>query len=294
MLHLPTDRPLPRAEDLPDSDETPVDNELQTDIPHLLKDVLRRIWAEREDWFMGIDMGLYYHPDRPAIVPDALLAVGVPRLKHINGRLSYVLWEEGKFPDLVLEVVSQKYNGEYEDKLEAYQEFGILYYVIYNPLVERRRHQGRSPLTVYRWVEGTYQVIPGNPVWLPELGLGIGYAEGTVGRWQRPWLYWYNEAGERYLPDEELRLQLARQTQREIWQRRTAELQAEQAEAQATQEAEQRRRAEAQAAQEAKQRRRAEAQAAQEAEQRRAAEAALAQLRDRLRSMGIDPEQLQP
>ncbi len=285
MLNLPTDRPLPRAEDLPDSDETPVDNELQTDIPHLLKDVLRRIWAEREDWFMGIDMGLYYHPDRPAIVPDAFLAVGVPRLKHVNGRLSYVLWEEGKFPDLVLEVVSQKYNGEYEDKLETYQGFGILYYVIYNPLVERRRHQGRSPLTVYRWTAEGYQCLPGNPVWLPELGLGIGYAEGTVGGWQRTWLYWYNEAGERYLPDEELRLQLARQAQREIWQRRAAELQAEQ-------EAEQRRLAEAQAAQEAEQRRLAEAQAAQEAEQRRAAEAALAQLRDRLKALGLDPDRL--
>ncbi|MGQ9865038.1 MAG: Uma2 family endonuclease, partial [Pseudanabaenaceae cyanobacterium] len=153
----------------------------------------------------------------------------------------------------------QKYNGEYDRKLQEYQEFGILYYVIDNPLVERRRHQGRSPLTVYRWTDEGYQSRSGNPVWLPELGLGIGYAEGTVGGWQRPWLYWYNEAGERYLPEEELRQQLARQTQPEIWQRRTAEWQA-----------------------------------AQEAEQRRAAEAALAQLRDRLKALGIDPETLQP
>ncbi|MFQ3679681.1 MAG: Uma2 family endonuclease [Pseudanabaenaceae cyanobacterium] len=287
MLNLPQDRPLPRAEDLPDSDETPVDNELQTEVPGLLREVLRRIWVERDDWFFAVNMGLYYHPDRPAIVPDAMLTVGVPRLKGVNGRLSYVIWEEGKFPDLVLEVVSQKYNGEYERKLQEYQDFGILYYVIYNPLVERRRHQGRSPLTVYRWTEAGYQSVPGNPVWLPELGLGIGYAEGTVGRWQRPWLYWYNEAGERYLPEEELRLQLARQNQREIWQRRTAELQAEQ-------EAAQRRLAEALAAQAEEQRRLAEAQAAQAEEQRRLAATTLAKLRDRLQALGIDPDQLQP
>jgi hypothetical protein len=45
----------PSAEELPDSDETPVDNELQDLIPHLLKTVLAWIWAERDDWFFGIE-----------------------------------------------------------------------------------------------------------------------------------------------------------------------------------------------------------------------------------------------
>jgi Uma2 family endonuclease len=48
---------LPSAEDLPDSDDTPVDNELQDLIPHLLKVILAFIWSERFDWFFGIDMG---------------------------------------------------------------------------------------------------------------------------------------------------------------------------------------------------------------------------------------------
>ena len=42
-------RNLPTAEDLPDSDETPVDNELQNDIPNMLLNLLRDIWAERSD-----------------------------------------------------------------------------------------------------------------------------------------------------------------------------------------------------------------------------------------------------
>jgi hypothetical protein len=29
------------------------------------------------DWFFGIDMGIYYHPGKPAIVPDGFLSVGV-------------------------------------------------------------------------------------------------------------------------------------------------------------------------------------------------------------------------
>ena len=71
---------LPSAEDLPDSDDTPVDNELQDLIPGLLKAILALIWSERMDWFFGVDMGIYYHPDEPAIVPDGFLSIGVPRI----------------------------------------------------------------------------------------------------------------------------------------------------------------------------------------------------------------------
>lgn len=58
---------LPSAEDLPDSDDTPVDNELQDLIPHLLQSVLPLIWSERQDWYFGVDMGIYYDPYQPAI-----------------------------------------------------------------------------------------------------------------------------------------------------------------------------------------------------------------------------------
>lgn len=40
---------LPKAEDLPDSDDTPVDNELQDLIPGLLKAILALVWASRMD-----------------------------------------------------------------------------------------------------------------------------------------------------------------------------------------------------------------------------------------------------
>ena len=71
---------LPSAEDLPDSDDTPVDNELQGLVPGLLKSILAWVWKERWDWFFGVDMGIYYDPDLPAIVPDGFLSLGIPRL----------------------------------------------------------------------------------------------------------------------------------------------------------------------------------------------------------------------
>ena len=71
---------LPSAEGLPDSDDTPVDDQLQHLIPGLLEMILAHIWSERMDWFFGVDMGIYYDPYQPAIAPDGFLSVGVPRI----------------------------------------------------------------------------------------------------------------------------------------------------------------------------------------------------------------------
>jgi Uma2 family endonuclease len=189
---------LPCAEDLPDSDDAPVDNELQDLIPHLLKAILALIWSERMDWFFGVDMGIYYNPEEPAIVPDGFLSMGVSRIIDSDLRLSYVLWEEQKPPILVLEVVSQTRRGEYTTKKDFYTEMGILYYVIYNPLRKRKPR-----LEVYRLNRGKYELLEGKPVWLSEIGLGIGVETGIYQGIEREWLYWYDEKGKRYLTPEE-------------------------------------------------------------------------------------------
>jgi Uma2 family endonuclease len=202
-----THRPLPTAEELPSSDETPVDNQLQNDIPNLLLSLLASIWANRDDWYFGVDMAVYYNPDEPAIVPDGFLALGVKHDTGERGRLSYVLWEENNImPILALEVISEKYNQEYENKFADYQSLGILYYAIYNPFSGRRgRHKNRRRLEVYRLIAGKYQLLePENrPVWLPEIGLALGYEPGEHIAWSREWLYWYDANGDRYPTAEE-------------------------------------------------------------------------------------------
>jgi Uma2 family endonuclease len=189
---------LPSAEDLPDSDDTPVDNELQDLIPGLLKAILAWVWASRMDWFFGVDMGVYYDPDQPAIVPDGFLSLGVERIFDEDLRLSYLLWEENVVPILVLEVVSHKRRGEYSSKKKLYAELEVLYYVVYNP-----RRRKKLPLEVYRLVNGEYVLLRGNPVWLPEVGLGMGSERGTYQGITREWLYWYDEQGVRFLTPEE-------------------------------------------------------------------------------------------
>ncbi|MBD1920092.1 Uma2 family endonuclease [Microcoleus sp. FACHB-831] len=189
---------LPSAEDLPDSDDKPVDNQLQDLIPHLLLEILAMVWAERIDWFFGVDMGIYYDPEKPAIAPDGFLSLGVERVFHEDLRLSYLLWEENRVPILALEVVSQKPGGEYSTKKKLYAEMGVLYYAVYNP---RRRR--KAPLEVYRLVNDEYVLQSGNPLWLPEIGLAIGRERGTYQGITREWLYWYDEQGQRFLTPEE-------------------------------------------------------------------------------------------
>lgn len=189
---------LPTADELPNSDDTPVDNELQDLMPGLLKLLLATIWAERQDWFWGTDMALYFDPDDEPIVPDGFLVLGVPRIKDENLRRSYVLWEENVVPVLTLEVISRKRRSEYRQKKLDYAALGVRYYAIYNAL-----RQVKASFEVYRLEQGEYVPLPGNPVWLPEVGLGLGCERGVYQGVEREWLYWYDQAGRRYPTPEE-------------------------------------------------------------------------------------------
>jgi Uma2 family endonuclease len=195
----------PSTEELPDSDDTPVDNQLQHLIPTLLEAILALIWVDHQDWYFGADMAIYYDEFQPPVVPDGFLSLGVHRFIDSQLRLSYVLWEEQQVPIFVLEVVSQTYRGEYSKKKQTYAELGVLYYAVYNP--HRRR---KPPLELYRLEQGKYELLSGNPVWMPEVNLGLGREVGTYQGITREWLYWYDEAGQKLLTPEE-RIQTAEQ-----------------------------------------------------------------------------------
>jgi hypothetical protein len=63
-------------------------------------------------------------------------------------------------------------------------------------------------------VDGAYQRQTGEPVWMPEIGLGIGREIGTYDRCQREWLYWYNSEGARFRTPDEVAQQEQQRTQR--------------------------------------------------------------------------------
>jgi Uma2 family endonuclease len=278
---------LPSAEELPCSDDTPVDSELQELIPGLLKSILLILWGQRMDWLFGIDMAVYFDPDLPPIVPDGFLSLGVERFYDEELRPSYVLWDELIVPSIVLEVVSTNYRQEYTTKLAQYANLGVLYYVVYNS--KRRR---KPKLEIYKLVNGTYELQSGNPLWMPEIGLGIGYERGDYGGVTRDWLYWYDENNQRYpTPPEWVKLEQQR-TLLEITKTKQAQVETQQAQAEF-----QRAQVETQQAQAEFQRAQVETQQAQAEFQRAQVETQQAQeraerLATKLRDLGIDPDEV--
>lgn len=224
-------RNLPTSDELPCSDDTPVDNEDQNLLPNYLLFLLQLIWADRQDWYFGVDMGVYHTTGvnpRVPVVPDGFLSLGVPRRRGNKSRKSYVMWEEADtVPTMVLEMVSWSPGGEYDDKFAIYQKLGALYYIIYNPdYWQRDRHQ---PFEVYKLVGGQYRLQIGEPYWMPEAGIGIGRSQGLLGGIEREVLSWFDAQGRRYPSAEE-------QAQTALSQAQQAQVEAQQAQVEAQQE----------------------------------------------------------
>lgn len=83
---LPSDlkQALPTGDELLDSDDIPVDNEDQNFVPNVLLFLLEYVWKYRDDWFWGVDMGIYHTTGlnpRVPVVPDGFLSLGVERRK---------------------------------------------------------------------------------------------------------------------------------------------------------------------------------------------------------------------
>jgi Uma2 family endonuclease len=188
---------LPTADDLPDSDDTPVDSELQELMPGLLKAILIDIWGDRKNWLFSIDMAFYYDPARPhvAIAPDGMLSLGIADAATENLRSSFVLWQEKVIPLFAVEIVSKSAGGEKTKKFDIYQTVGILYYLVYSPLLKRK-----AKFQLYKLIEGKYvlQSSGQQPYWMSEIGLAIGAEKRVYGGTEREWLYWYDENDVRY------------------------------------------------------------------------------------------------
>lgn len=261
---LPTHSPS--SEERQNLYKPPPDNELKELIPGLLKAILLILWAERMDWFLGLNMGIYQDSDQESIIPDAFLSLDIERFYHEELRPNYLLWNENIIPSFVLELLSATYHQKYTGKWERYQDLGILYYVVYS---SRRRYDPR--FEVYKLVNGCYELQPGNPVWMPEIGLGIGCERGNYSGVTREWLYWYDANGTRYLTPEEQIKQSAQRLQQESQRAQQLDRLVEQESQRAEQESQ-----------------RAE-QLDQRAEQlSRRAE----QLAQRLRELGVDPDNI--
>jgi Uma2 family endonuclease len=97
----------PTQDELPYSDGEPMESERHFAQMRLLVESLQSWLDAREDGYIGGNMFVYYSlaqvKNQDFRGPDFFAALGVPKKE----RKSWVCWEEGKTPDVVIELLSE-------------------------------------------------------------------------------------------------------------------------------------------------------------------------------------------
>ena len=127
----------------------------------------------RVDVHVGMNSFLYYEKGNPraVVAPDVYVVVGTPA--HL--RDTYLLWNEPKGPDFVLEVTSASTRREDEGrKRGVYASLGVSEYFVYDPRAEYLT----PPLQGYRLCDGEYRPLPAVTL-LP--GRGVAVASDVLG-----------------------------------------------------------------------------------------------------------------
>jgi Uma2 family endonuclease len=181
-------------ENLKTEDDNPVDNFITEKQQRLLTEPLYSSWTgpgEGRSFLAAANVGIFISVHQPPIVPDLFLSLDVKIadewLKKSNR--TYFLWEFGKPPEVVIEIVSNREGKEDSEKLKRYAQMGVVYYVIYDPLRELKGDE----LRVYELHAGEYE-IRGNTQ-LPRVQLGLTLWEGEFEAKQGRWLRWNDEKG---------------------------------------------------------------------------------------------------
>lgn len=243
-------------------DGKPVDSVFSERQQRLLVDALYSSWKPAAPFVALSNVGLFYGLYRPPLVPDMMLSLRAELPQgdavHQKQHRAYFVWEYAKLPEVAVEIVSNRDGNEFGSKLQRYAEIGITFYIVYDPEL----HYGQPPLHLFRLNDGRY--TRSQDFYLELIGLRIGLWEGDYEGTVQPWLRWFDEAGNLLLTGEE---NLAQMT-----------LKAEQAEAKADE-------AEAKADEAEVKAKQAEAIVRTERERSE-------KLAQKLRDLGINPEQL--
>jgi Uma2 family endonuclease len=228
---------LPTMYDLPseDPEESGLADQFHDFQPDLLQETCRPTTYSSSDFFIGVDLNLYYdrHHTQWYKRPDWFLVTGVkPAEVQEDLRLSYVMWQEYESPLLVVELLSPgtededlgrnvREIGKPPTKWEVYERIlRVPFYVIY----DRYRNNFRVfTLQVMKYQE--VMLEPTNPrLWIEELGLGLGLWQGQYQDVEGKWLRWYDANGE-WIPTESEAKQIAQaQAETERSAREAAEM----------------------------------------------------------------------
>ncbi len=154
----------PVAVEYPSTDGKPVaESDFQRDYLLYVVDALQEHFRARRDVYVTGNLLLYYEEGnrRAMVAPDVFVVMGAAN----HRRSSYLLWQEPKGPDFVMEVTSKSTRQEDQGaKRELYRRLGVREYWQYDPTGDYLA----PALQGYELRGGEYERLPGR-----ELAAGV-------------------------------------------------------------------------------------------------------------------------
>ncbi len=160
------------------SEEPEMESSLHHEQAVILEKSLERWWRDRNDFFIGVNLTIYFSRERLKTHefrgPDVFIVTGTER----GPRTSWVVWEEdGKYPNLIIELLSDSTEDiDREIKKDIYQDrFRTPEYFWFS--VEKLEFKG------WRLANGHYEEIASDErgwKWSEVLKLYLGVANGRL------------------------------------------------------------------------------------------------------------------
>ncbi|MEL7331532.1 MAG: Uma2 family endonuclease [Cyanobacteria bacterium J06560_2] len=236
---------LPTMYDLPSEfpEEPGLPDEFHDLQPQLLSRTLQLRDYGSDNLFTGTDLNVYYDLNHTGWHkrPDWFVTVGVPRIYDESQapRRSYVVWQEGKVPNVVVEFLSfnterQDLGRFYEeadrisddeieknpggipqllteqeraskmtppDKFAVYEQYlKVPHYIVYSRYTGRLRYFKHNGLCFEEYSIDRTQIPT---LWLDDLNIGLGVWDDCFEGLPGPWLRWCDAEGNWLLTDTE-------------------------------------------------------------------------------------------
>ena len=185
---------LPKFE-LPEEDGIPMETPWHRYAMYLLIDVVACLMRGRTDYYVGGNMFIYYGAQQAKTWsyrgPDFFYVADVDGSYE---RRTWITWEEeGRFPDVIIELTSPSTRAEdHGNKKKIYERtFRSSDYYCYDP-------DGRL-LEGWHLSDRRYRDLKPNErgwLWCDTLGLWLGTWEGVYLERRQVWLRWYDKDGQ--------------------------------------------------------------------------------------------------
>jgi len=174
---------------------------------NLLIDSIQHRWADRDDFFAGGNMFVYFSAlqakNNDFRGPDFFVVKDVPG----GERKSWIVWEEGgRTPDVVVELLSDSTRGvDFGEKKRIYERvLKVQEYFVFDPFT--------AELWGFRLEAGEYHALEANEagrIASEQLELELGTWVGSHRRIDAEWLRLYEATGELVETEAEAKAQRA-------------------------------------------------------------------------------------